>query len=114
MQTYKETMNPIEMFNDIIDPRNYPYYADVLARSGVRIGEFATRILPATGKLISDLIQKPAFKITSTGNNYVQDYEDILPSNIKGTGIFSEFLENITQTATEKFIGLDKLIKKEE
>ena len=114
MQTYKETMNPIEVFNDIIDPRNYPYYADVLARSGVRIGEFATRILPATGKLISDLIQKPAFKITGTGNNYVQDYEDILPSNIKGTGIFSEFLENITPTATEKFIGLDKLIKKEE
>ena len=34
MQTYKETMNPIEVLNDIIDPRNYPYYADVLARSG--------------------------------------------------------------------------------
>jgi len=102
MQTYKETMNPIEVLNDIIDPRNYPYYADVLARSGVRIGEFATRILPATGKLINDLITKPAFKITGTGNNYVQDYTDILPSNIKGTGIFSEFLENITPTTLEK------------
>ena len=114
MQTYKETMNPIEVLNDIIDPRNYAYYADVLARSGVRVGEFATRILPATGKLISDLIQKPAFKITGTGSNYVQDYTDVLPFNIKGTGIFSEFLENITPTATEKFVGLDKLIEKEE
>jgi len=114
MQTYKETMNPIEVLNDIIDPRNYPYYADVLARSGIRIGEFATRILPATGKLINDLITKPAFKITGTGNNYVQDYTDILPSNIKGTGIFSEFLENITPTTLEKKVGLDKLIEKEE
>ena len=114
MQTYKETMNPIEVLNDIIDPRNYPYYADVLARSGVRIGEFGMKILPATGKLINDLITRPAFKITATGNNYVQDYTDVLPSNIKGTGIFSEFLENITPTTLEKKIGLDKLIKAEE
>ena len=49
LQTYKETMNPVEVLNDIIDPRNYPYYADVLARSGLRIGEFAVRVLPATG-----------------------------------------------------------------
>ena len=114
MQTYKETMNPIEVLNDIIDPRNYPYYADVLARSGIRIGEFGMKILPATGKLINDLITRPAFKITATGNNYVQDYTDVLPSNIKGTGIFSEFLENITPTTLEKKIGLDKLIKAEE
>ena len=115
MQTYKETMNPIEVLNDIIDPRNYPYYADVLARSGVRIGEFATRILPATGKLVADMIQKGPFKITGSGkNNYVQDYTDVLPSNIKGTGIFSEFLQNITPTTLEKKVGLDKLIKTEE
>jgi len=114
LSTYKETKNPIEVFNDIIDPRNYPYYADVLARSGVRIGEFGARVLPATGKLISDLIQKPAFKIKETGNNYVQDYTDIMPSNIKGTGIFSEFLENITPTALEKKVGLASLIEKEE
>ena len=111
MQTYKETMNPIEVLNDIIDPRNYPYYADVLARSGVRIAEFAGRILPATGKLIADIVQKGPFRITGgSGNNYVQDYEDVLPSNIRGTGIFSEFLQNITPTSLEKKIGLDKLI----
>ena len=115
MQTYKETMNPIEVLNDIIDPRNYPYYADVLARSGVRIAEFAGRILPATGKLIADIVQKGPFRITGgSGNNYVQDYEDVLPSNIRGTGIFSEFLQNITPTTLEKKIGLDKLIKAEE
>tara|TARA_A100001515_G_scaffold25431_1_gene19535 strand:- start:70 stop:2871 length:2802 start_codon:yes stop_codon:yes gene_type:complete len=115
MQTYKETMNPIEVLNDIIDPRNYPYYADVLARSGVRIAEFAGRILPATGKLIADMVQKGPFRITGgSGNNYVQDYEDVLPSNIRGTGIFSEFLQNITPTSLEKKVGLDKLIKAEE
>ena len=120
LSTYSEPNNPIQIINDIIDPRNYPYYADVLARSGIRIGEFATRILPATGKLINDLITKPAFKIerpsegVSKKSDYVQEYTDILPSNIKGTGIFSEYLENITPTATEKFIGLDKLIEKEE
>jgi hypothetical protein len=114
LSTYKETKNPIEVFNDIIDPRNYPYYADVLARSGLRIGEFGARVLPATGKLIADAIQKGPFKIKETGNNYVQDYTDVLPSNIKGTGIFSEFLENITPTSLEKKVGLDKLIKKEE
>ena len=114
LSTYKETKNPIEVFNDIIDPRNYPYYADVLARSGLRIGEFGARVLPATGKLIADAIQKGPFKIKETGNNYVQDYTDVLPSNIKGTGIFSEFLENITPTSLEKKVGLDKLIKTEE
>ena len=115
MQTYKETMNPIEVLNDIIDPRNYPYYADVLARSGVRIAEFAGRILPATGKLIYDITNKGPFKITGgSGNNYVQDYTDVLPSNIRGTGVFSEFLQNITPTSLEKKIGLDKLIKAEE
>ena len=115
MQTYKETMNPIEVLNDIIDPRNYPYYADVLARSGLRIGEFGVRVLPAVGKLVADTIQKGPFKITGSGkNNYVQDYTDTLPSNIKGTGIFSEFLENITPTSLEKKVGIDKLIKAEE
>jgi len=120
LSTYSEPNNPIEIINDIIDPRNYPYYADVLARSGIRIGEFATRILPATGKLINDLITKPSFKIerpsegVSKKSDYVQEYTDILPSNIKGTGIFSEYLKNITPTTTEKFIGLDKLIEKEE
>ena len=120
LSTYSEPNNPIQIINDIIDPRNYPYYADVLLRSGVRIGEFATRILPATGKLINDLITKPAFKIerpsegVSKKSNYVQDYTDVLPVNIKGTGIFSEFLKNITPTSFEKKIGLDKLIEKEE
>ena len=114
LSTYKETKNPIEVFNDIIDPRNYPYYADVLARSGLRIGEFGVRVLPATGKLIADAIQKGPFKIKETGNNYVQDYTDVLPSNIKGTGIFSEFLENITPTTLEKKVGLASLIEKEE
>ena len=113
--TYKETSNPIEIFNDIIDPRNYPYYADVLVRSGLRIGEFGAKILPATGKLIADAMQKGVFKVRDNPDSrYVQDYDEILPSNIRGTGIFSEFLKNITPTTLEKKVGLDKLIKAEE
>ena len=113
-QSFKETMNPIEILNDMIDPRNLPYYADVLLRSGIRVGEFAARILPAAGKLASDLIRKPAFKVTGDGGNYVQDYDEVPETNIKGTGIFTEFLENITPTATEKAIGLESLIQTEE
>ena len=118
-QTFKETMNPIEIVNDMIDPRNFPYYADRLVESGIRIGEFGARVLPAVGKLASDLIQKPAFKIKpASGQGYVQDYTDIPPSNITGTGIFSEFLNNLvgsegTKAITEK-TGLAKLIKDEE
>ena len=115
ISTYKETSNPIEIFNDIIDPRNYPYYADVLVRSGLRIGEFGARVLPATGKLIADAMQKGVFKVRDNPDSrYIQDYDEILPSNIKGTGIFSEFLKNITPTSLEKKVGLDKLIKAEE
>ena len=113
-QSFKETMNPIEILNDMIDPRNLPYYADVLLRSGIRVGEFAGRILPAAGKLASDLIRKPAFKVTGDGGNYVQDYDEVPETNIKGTGIFTDFLENITPTATEKAIGLESLIQTEE
>ena len=118
-QTFKETMNPIEIVNDMIDPRNIPYYANRLVESGIRIGEFGARVLPAVGKLASDLIRKPAFKIKpASGQGYVQDYTDILPSNITGTGIFSEFLNNLvgsegTKAITEK-TGLAKLIKDEE
>ena len=118
-QTFRETMNPISIINDMIDPRNIPYYADRLVKSGIRIGEFGARVLPAVGKFAADLIQKPAFKIKpASDQGYVQDYDEILPSNITGTGIFSEFLNNLvgdegTKAITEK-TGLAKLIKDEE
>ena len=118
--TFRETMNPIEILNDMIDPRNYPYYADRLTKTGIRIGEFGLRILPAVGKLISDITTKPAFKIESkTGTGYVQDYDQMPKSRkIKGTGIFSEFLDNLVGTEMTEGIsratGLDDLIKMEE
>ena len=117
--SYRETMNPVSLLNDMIDPRNYAYYADRLAETGIRIGEFGARVLPALGQLTADLIRKPAFKVTGgTGQGYVQDYTDVMPSNIKGTGIFTEFLDNLvgsegTKVITEK-IGLTDLIKSEE
>ena len=117
--SYRETMNPVALLNDMIDPRNYAYYADRLAETGIRIGEFGARVLPALGQLTADLIQRPAFKVTGgTGQGYVQDYTDIMPSNIKGTGIFTEFLDNLVGTEGTKVItektGLKSLIESEE
>ena len=117
--SYRETMNPVSLLNDMIDPRNYAYYGDRLAETGVRIGEFGARVLPALGQLTADLIQRPAFKVTGgTGQGYVQDYTDVMPSNIKGTGIFSEFLDNLVGTEGTKVItektGLADLIRLEE
>jgi len=117
--SYRETMNPVALLNDMIDPRNYAYYADRLAETGVRVAEFGARVLPALGQLTADLIQKPAFKFTGgTNQGYVQEYTDIPPSNIKGTGIFSEFLDNLvgsegTKVITEK-TGIADLIRSEE
>ena len=117
--SYRETMNPVALLNDMIDPRNYAYYADRLAETGIRIGEFGARVLPALGQLTADLIQKPAFKITGgSSQGYVQDYDEVLPSNIKGTGIFTDFLNNLvgsegTKVITEK-TGLAELIRSEE
>jgi len=117
--SYRETMNPVALVNDMIDPRNYAYYGDRLAETGIRIGEFGARVLPALGQLTADLVQRPAFKVTGgTGQGYVQDYTDVMPSNIKGTGIFSEFLDNLVGTEGTKVItektGLANLIRSEE
>jgi hypothetical protein len=118
--TFRETMNPIEIFNDMIDPRNYPYIADRLAKTGIRIGEFGLRVLPAVGKLIGDITTKPSFKVQGkTGTGYIQDYDQMPKSaKIKGTGIFSEFLDNLVGTemteGISKATGLDDLIKMEE
>jgi hypothetical protein len=117
--SYRETMNPVALVNDMIDPRNYAYYGDRLAETGIRIGEFGARVLPALGQLTADLIRKPAFKVTGgTGQGYVQDYTDVMPSNIKGTGIFTEFLDNLVGTEGTKVItektGLKSLIESEE
>ena len=107
----------------MIDPRNYPYYADLLVRSGLRVGEFGVRILPALGKLGSDLLTKPAFRVTGTKKTgYVQDYEDIPGTGVglaeglklEGTGIFSDFLKILHQHPWRKKLVLEKLIEAEE
>ena len=122
-KTFRETMNPVSIINDMIDPRNIPYYADRVVQSGIRIGEFGARVLPAVGQLAADLIQRPAFKIKpSTDQGYVQDYTDqplpLSESRIEGTGIFTDFLNNLvgsegTDMITEKS-GLGELIESEE
>ena len=39
--------NPLQKFNEIIDPRAYPYYGQKIAQGGSRIPEYMFRTLPA-------------------------------------------------------------------
>ena len=49
--TYDDSKSKIAQFNDLLDPRNIPYYADMAAQAALRVGEFGARVLPATGQL---------------------------------------------------------------
>jgi hypothetical protein len=118
--TFDDSKSSIAQVADLANPKNIPYYADLGVRSLLRIGEFGTRILPATGTLISDVLQKPMFKIKSSyareDDNEILDYgETPENNNVKFVGgpIFKNFLKNITPTSTEKLVGLDTLINEE-
>jgi len=88
-----------------------------------RIGEFGARVLPATGNLISDILQKPMFKTPSSyerTENYANMVDDTeVPGETQqgakfvGGPIFKNFLKNITPTSTEKLVGLDTLMNEE-
>jgi hypothetical protein len=60
--TFDDSKSKIAQFNDLIDYKNIPYIGDMAAQAALRVGEFGTRIIPATGELVSDLIRKPLFK----------------------------------------------------
>ena len=118
--TFDDSKSKIAQVADLANPKNIPYYADLATRVGLRIGEFGTRILPATGQLISDVLQKPMFKVKSSylreDDNEILDYgETPENNNVKFVGgpIFKNFLKNITPTSTEKLVGLDTLINEE-
>ena len=118
--TFDDSKSKIAQVADLTNPKNIPYYADMATRAGLRVAEFGARIIPATGNLISDLIQKPLFKIKSSyareGDNEILDYgETPENNNVKFVGgpIFSNFLNNITPTSTEKLVGLDTIINEE-
>jgi len=118
--TYDDSKSKIAQVADLADPRNIPYYADMAAQAALRVGEFGARVLPATGKLISDVLQKPMFKVKSSylreGDGEILDYgETTKEDNVKFVGgpIFKNFLENITPTSTEKLVGLDTIINEE-
>ena len=118
--TFDDSKSKIAQVADLANPKNIPYYADLATRVGLRIGEFGTRILPATGQLISDVLQKPMFKVKSSyareDDNEILDYgETPENNNVKFVGgpIFSNFLNNITPTSTEKLVGLDTIINEE-
>jgi len=118
--TFDDSKSSIAQVADLANPKNIPYYADIAVRAGLRVGEFGTRILPATGQLISDLIQKPMFKVKSSyareDDNEILDYGEVPENNnVKFVGgpIFKNFLKNITPTSTEKLVGLDTLINEE-
>jgi len=118
--TFDDSKSKIAQFNDLLDYKNIPYVADLGVRTLSRIGEFGVRVLPATGKLISDVLQKPMFKVKSSylreGDGEILDYgETTKEDNVKFVGgpIFKNFLENITPTSTEKLVGLDTLMNEE-
>ena len=64
--TYDDSKSKIAQVADLANPKNIPYYADMAAQAALRVGEFGARILPATGNLISDILQKPMFKVKSS------------------------------------------------
>jgi len=121
--TYDDSKSKLAQFNDLFDPRNIPYYGQMAGQAALRVGEFGARILPATGELISDLIQKPLFKTPSSyerTENYANIVDDTeTPSETQsgakfvGGPIFKNFLKNITPTSTEKLVGLDTLINEQ-
>ena len=93
--TYDDSKSKIAQFNDLLNPRNIPYYADMAAQAALRVGEFGARVLPATGNLISDILQKPMFKVKSSylrdGDNEILDYGEI-PENT--SAVFQGLLRN--------------------
>jgi len=118
--TFDDSKSSIAQVADLANPKNIPYYADMAVRAGLRVGEFGTRILPATGQLISDILQKPMFKVKSSyareDDNEILDYgETPENNNVKFVGgpIFKNFLKSITPTSTEKLVGLDTIINEE-
>ena len=118
--TFDDSKSKIAQVADLADPRNIPYYADMAGQAALRVGEFGARVLPATGNLISDVLQKPMFKVKSSylrdGEGEILDYgETTKEDNVKFVGgpIFKNFLQNITPTSTEKLVGLDTLINEE-
>jgi len=118
--TFDDSKSSAAQVADLANPKNIPYYADMAVRAGLRVGEFGARILPATGQLISDVLQKPMFKVKSSyareDDNEILDYgETPENNNVKFVGgpIFKNFLKNITPTSTEKLVGLDTIINEE-
>jgi len=49
--------NPLQRFNEMIDPRAYPYYGQKIVEGAANIPEYAVRTLPALGQLSGDLIK---------------------------------------------------------
>jgi hypothetical protein len=118
--TYDDSKSKIAQVADLADPRNIPYYADMAAQAALRVGEFGARVLPATGNLISDILQKPMFKVKSSylreDSDGILDYGEVPENNnvrFVGGPIFKNFLKNITPTSTEKLVGLDTIINEE-
>ena len=82
--------NPLQRFNEMIDPRAYPYYGQKISEGASRIPEYAGRTIFAALQTVGDLIKG------------------------RRTGKMDRFVEAITPAATNKAqeaIGLTKLIE---
>jgi hypothetical protein len=82
--------NPLQRFNEMIDPRAYPYYGQKISEGASRIPEYAFRTVPALAQATGDLIKG------------------------RKSGKMDRFMEAISPTVTNKAqeaIGLTKLIE---
>ena len=87
--------NPLQRFNEMIDPRAYPYYGQKIVEGASRIPEYAVRTVPALASLGSETVA-----------NLVADrYPE---------GKVERFIDRISPKITNKAqeaIGLTKLIE---
>jgi len=82
--------NPLKNFNEMIDPRAYPYYGQKIVEGASRIPEYAFRTVPALGQAAYDIATK------------------------RPEGKMDRFMKTISPTVTNKAqeaIGLTKLIE---
>ena len=108
-----------ENLADVVDVRNFPYYADRAMKGVSNVAEVSAKLPFVAGELISDLIQKPGFKrveretsddelselfMQQTGQDY----------RLKPTDVWGKAWDNLMPGTFSEKLGLDSLISDEE
>ena len=108
-----------ENLADVVDVRNFPYYADRAMKGVSNVAEVSAKLPFVAGELISDLIRKPGFKrveretsddelselfMQQTGQDY----------RLKPTDVWGKAWDNLMPGTFSEKLGLDSLISDEE